>query len=385
MRLAWCRAATDLSWQMDDTAALVDELRPHHDITVFDSHAMHDLVRLSFRQPFDLHIFELADTDDDEVLWPYAMHYPGVLRLRSRSLHHSRAASLVRQRRGGDRKAELAFGNGDLSAAPIVSSRVVVVADQYRAAALQAGYPAARIRVAPLGQRGPGLPPSPKAAADHRSSQSEGGQTRLNSTASDGFIRIGVLAHPIRHTIVSAAHRASESGARIELMTDTSPDRVLDNSDVVLHLPWPAHDDLAPAIAALAASRPLVIMESESSAGWPSLDPQTWQPRGFDVRDAPIAIAIDPRDEEHSLMLALRRLANDPGLRRGLSSAAHAWWSARATVDRAVTAWQSILHEAAAIAPPPHPRGWPPHLTADGTERARELLGEFAVSVDFLD
>jgi hypothetical protein len=102
------------------------------------------------------------------------------------------------------------------------------------------------------------------------------------------------------------------------------------------------------------------------------------------VSDAPIAIAIDPRDEEHSLMLALRRLARDAGLRRDLATAAQAWWAARATVDHAVAAWQSILHEAAAIAPPPHPLGWPPHLTADGTERARQLLGEFAVSVDFL-
>jgi hypothetical protein len=366
MRLAWCRAATDLSCRIDDTTALVEELRARHDITVIDRHAMHDLVRLSFRQPFDLHVFELADSDDDEALWPYTMHYPGVLRLRSSSLHHSRAASLLRQRRGRDREAELVFGGGDLSAAPIFAARVVVVPDEHRAAAIRRAYPAANVRVAPIG-----FNEGDKGAGEHTETMA-------------ACVRVGVLGHPIRRTIVSAATRATESGASIELMTDTSPDRVLDDSDVVLHLPWPANDDLAPAIAALAASRPLVIVESESSAGWPSLDPQTWQPRGFDTRDRPIAVAIDPRDEEHSLMLALRRLANDPSLRRDLASAAHAWWSARATVDHAVAAWQSIIDEAAAIAPPPHPPGWPPHLTADGTERARELLGEFAVAVDFL-
>jgi hypothetical protein len=361
MRLAWCRVATDLSHRIDDTAVLIDELRSHHDITCVDRHTLHDLVRLSFRQPFDLHVFELADTDDDEVVWPYVMHYPGIVRVRSRSLHHSRTASLVRQRRGGHRIAELAFGNGDLSAAPILASRMVVVGDEYRAAALQIAYPGARIRVAPIGLR-------------------KGGK----GARGEASLRVGVLGHSLRDTIVSAVRRASESGARIELVTDTSPDRVLDDSDIVLHLPWPPRDDLTPAIAALAASRPLVIVESESSAGWPSLDPQTWQPRGFDTRDAPIAIAIDPRDEEHSLMLALRRLAADASVRSDLATAGHAWWSARATVDHAVAAWQSILEEAAAIAPPAHPPGWPPHLTADGTERARELLGEFAVSVDFL-
>jgi hypothetical protein len=371
MRLAWCRAATDLSCRIDDTAALVAALRAHHDIAVFDRHAMHDLVRLSFRQPFDLHVFELADSDDDEVLWPYAMHYPGVLRLRSSSLHHSRAASLLRQRRGRDREAELVFGRGDLSAAPILAARVVVVPDEHHAAAIRRTYPATRVRVAPIG-------------VGERDKGAGGNTAEAKAGRTEAFVRVGVFGHPIRHTIVSAANRATESGARIELMTDTSPDRVLDDSDVVLHLPWPANDDLAPAIAALAASRPLVIVESESSAGWPSLDPQTWQPRGFDSRDAPIAIAIDPRDEEHSLMLALRRLANDPSLRRDLATAAHAWWSARATVDHAVAAWQSIIDEAATMAPPHHPPGWPPHLTADGTERARELLGDFAVTVDFL-
>lgn len=365
MRLAWCRVATDLSPRLDDTAVLIDELRSHHDITCIDRRTLHDLVRLSFRQPFDVHIFELADTDDDEVLWPYVMHYPGILRLRSTSLHHSRTSSLLRQRRSRDREAELVFTRGDLSAAPMLAARVVVVSDEHRAAVIRQTYPTVNVRVAPIGQPGPG-------------------QTRPNSTTSDAFVRIGVLGHAIRQTIVNAAQRASESGARIELVADTSPDRVLDDSDIVLHLPWPPRDDLTPAIAALAASRPLVIVESESSAGWPSLDPQTWQPRGFDTKNAPIAIAIDPRDEEHSLMLALRRLATDARLRSDLATAAHAWWSARATVDHAVAAWQSILQDAAAIAPPAHPPGWPPHLTADGTERARELLGEFAVSVDFL-
>ena len=366
MRLAWCRTATELSCRIDDTAALIDELRSHHDITLLDRGAMHDLVRLSFRQPFDLHVYELGDTDDDEMLWPYVMHYPGIVRLRSASLHHSRAASLVRQRRGRDRQAELVFGHGDLSAAPIRVSRLVVVSDEHRAAAIARTYPGVIVRVAPIGQCSPGL------------------QTRHNSTATHPYLRIGVLGHSIRHTIVRAVQRAVESGAHLELLTDTSPDRVLDDADVVLFMPWPPPDDLTPAIAVMASRRPLVMFESEASAGWPSLDPQTWQPRGFDTREAPIAIAIDPRDEEHSLVLALRRLAREPSLRSQLVDAAHAWWANRATVDHAVAAWEAILDEAAATAPPARPTGWPPHLTADGTERARELLGEFAVTVDFL-
>jgi hypothetical protein len=366
MRLAWCRTATALSCRIDDTAALIDELRSQHDITLLDRGAMHDLVRLSFREPFDLHVYELGDTDDDEMLWPYVMHYPGIVRLRSASLHHSRAASLVRQRRGRDRQAELVFGHGDLSAAPIRVSRLVVVADEYRAAALQRTYPNLNVRVAPLAIR-------------------EGGEGAREEPRGTEALRVGVLGHSIRHTIVRAVQRAAESGAHLELLSDTSPDRVLDESDVVLYLPWPPREELTPAIAAMASRRPLVMFESESSAGWPSLDPQTWQPRGFDTREAPIAIAIDPRDEEHSLVLALRRLAAEPSLRSQLAHAAETWWRSRSTLAHAVAAWDAILRDAAAIEAPPHPPGWPPHLTADGTERARERLAEFAVTVDFLE
>lgn len=95
-------------------------------------------------------------------------------------------------------------------------------------------------------------------------------------------------------------------------------------------------------------------------------------------------VTIDPRDEEHSLSLALRRLANDPALSHALGTSAHEWWRQHATVDHAARAWQSLLDEAASLAPPQRPGGWPSHLTADGTERARAILGEFAASVDFL-
>jgi len=193
-----------------------------------------------------------------------------------------------------------------------------------------------------------------------------------------------VLGHVLRQTIVQAVRRAIQSGASVELMAETSPDAVLRDADVILWLPWPPSDDLIPAIAAMSSGRPLVVFETESSAGWPTLDPQTWLTRGIDARERSIAIAIDPRDEEHSLALALRRLALDPSLAADLGRAAQAWWGEHATLSHAVTAWRTALQEAASLAPPGHSEDWPPHLTADGTARARAILGEFGVAVDFL-
>src|SRR5262245_51116149 len=365
MRLAWCRPSTGLSDPLDDSATLVAELRSHHDITVLDESSIHELVRLDFRQPFDLQIYELADTDAHAFLWPYVVHYSGLVRLRSASIHRSRASSLARQRRGDDQRVELAFGRGDLSVVPLIASRLVVVHDEHLAYSLRREYPQAQIRTVSLGW---------------------GRESWFgNRTAKhDSPLRIGVLGHSPRQTIVRAVRRAVDSGASVELMSDTSTDRVLRDADLILALPWPPNGDLIPAIAAMSCGRPLVVFETESSAGWPTLDPQTWLPRAIDARERPIAVAIDPRDEEHSLALALRRLGADRELRGALASAAFEWWDHHATLAHAVTAWQAVIKEAASLLPGTLPPDWPRHLSADGTARAREILGDFALSVDFL-
>jgi hypothetical protein len=362
MRLAWCRSTTDLSDRLDDTAALITALRSRHDITCVDRTSMHDLVRAAFRHPFDLHVYELADSDDHAFIWPYVLHYPGIVRLRSASLHHSRATMLARQNRHDDRRAELAFGRGDLTVAPLLASRMVVVADAHHAASLQREVPDARVRIAPIGW---GADPG-EAPRRH-----------------EGLIPVGVLGHPRKDTITHAVQRARESGARIELMSDASPDRVLRDAGIVLVLPWPPRSDMTPAIAAFSHGRPVVMFETESSAGWPALDPQTWRPR-IGAPDAPIAITIDPRDEEHSLSLALRRLSADATLRDELGAAARHWWRGGATVAHAVDRWEAILGEAVSLPAPTPAAHWPPHLTADGTEHARAILNDFGVDVDFL-
>ena len=71
-------------------------------------------------------------------------------------------------------------------------------------------------------------------------------------------------------------------------------------------------------------------------------------------------------------------------LRESLGAAAHEWWRQHATLDHGVQAWRSVIAEAITVTPPPRPSNWPRHLTANGTERARDLLAEFGATVDFL-
>jgi len=68
----------------------------------------------------------------------------------------------------------------------------------------------------------------------------------------------------------------------------------------------------------------VIVLETSHTADWPAIDPQTWGPRGVG-RDEPIVVSLDPRDEEHSLVLAIQRLSSDANLRAQLVAAADRW------------------------------------------------------------
>jgi hypothetical protein len=384
MRLAWFRPATHVSDWLDDTAALVGALGTEHDIATIDEARAYDFIRLDFRTPFDLCVFELADTPQHAYIWPYLLHRPGILRLRSLSLHESRTQALRQPHREHDRALELAFGDGDLTAAPILASRMTIVSDAHAAARLQRLYPTVHVRHAPLGVGWGQASGQARGQAWGQASGQAWGQVWSQGTgqAPSQPPIVGALDSARNTLIQRAVGRARDAGAPLELISGPA-ESVIKKADIVIAVTWPPADELTLALAGMAAARAVIVLETESTAGWPALDPQTWQPRGW-TGQPPIVVSIDPRDEEHSMSLALRRLTTDAALRETLGSAAHEWWQQHATLDHAVRAWRSILAEAVTLNPPPRPLDWPRHLNADGTERARELLGEFGATVDFL-
>jgi hypothetical protein len=183
--------------------------------------------------------------------------------------------------------------------------------------------------------------------------------------------------------VTQAANRARAAGASLSLRFDVSTVRALHECSAIVTLEWPPPPEPPlPALFAMAAGRPSIVCEAAVTAGWPALDPQTWQPRGFMTGQEPVVVSIDPRDAEHSLMRAMRRLAADTALREAMGSAAHRWWRSSPGVTQAAAAWDALLEEAAGIEPPRLPRHWPSHLTTDGSERARAILAQFDVRVD---
>jgi glycosyltransferase involved in cell wall biosynthesis len=177
--------------------------------------------------------------------------------------------------------------------------------------------------------------------------------------------------------------------------------------DISLNLRWPtARETSGPWLRALAAGKPTIITDLIHLGDVPSLDPRTWQQNGLWALGPglweteteastsvtlgqkpkakgpkPVCVAIDILDEDHSLRLAMRRLATDAELRAQLGRAAHDWWRREHSVDVMVDDYECVMREAAAR---PTPTGaLPVHVRDAGDRRLRELLGPFGVEAGF--
>jgi len=179
--------------------------------------------------------------------------------------------------------------------------------------------------------------------------------------------------------------------------------------DVSLNLRWPtARETSGPWLRGLAAARPTIVTDLVHLADVPSLDPRTWTvsavsttddrrptaddrrhtidgrtsdfgPRTSDLgpRHA-IAVAIDILDEDHSLRLAMRRLAGDAALRAELGAAAREWWQREHSVEVMVGDYERAI--AAAMARPDPDVTLPPHMRDTGDGRLREIVSAFGVT-----
>lgn len=362
--IAWFRAAPPAaSLRLDDTADLIAELAGDVHVDLVDHTRAHDFVWKHARRPYDLCVYELSNTPAHAFIWAYVFHFPGVLRLRSPSLLDSRADALAAGGRRAECAVESAFTRGEMVRAPLVASRLTVVSDASVAVRLQQESPEAAVRYVPHGVKAGGTAPR----------------------AARGPVRFGAPAGTRRDVLERAAARARAAGAQVALVPDSAPEEVLRQADVIVALEWPSTGEPpAAAMAGLARARAVVVLETEATTRWSAIDPQHWQSRALLTRDDPVVVSIDPRDEEHSLMLAIRRLAGDRPLIDRLGAAGSAWWQQHATLPHAAAGWRRALADAMALAPPPRPADWPAHLEADGTAHARRVLEEMGVTVDFL-
>jgi len=177
--------------------------------------------------------------------------------------------------------------------------------------------------------------------------------------------------------------------------------------DVSLNLRWPtAREVSGPWLRALAAGRPTITIDLAHMVDVTALDPRTWKMNHAAIRDSqfatredrvrdaaadadhpnreprtanrePVTVAVDILDEDHSLRLAMRRLATDPELRASLGQAGRRYWEREHSLPRMVEDYERVIAEAATT-PAPRVR-LPAHLVNDGDRLLNDTLAQFSL------
>jgi glycosyltransferase involved in cell wall biosynthesis len=438
MRLAWFSPMPPIrSGIASCSAELVAALRCDHDIDVFVhevGHAgrpavrsAHDFVWEHRTRPYDLTIYQLGNSSHHDYQWPYLFRYPGLTVLHDAHLHHARAALLLRERRADDYRAEFTANEPAASAdgaelaiagfdsflhfewpfTRLVASAARMVAVHSRAIRDEAARlaPGARVEHLRLGH-GVLVPehdvPSRRARARQRHGIAAdaivfgcfGGLTPDKRVpqilAAFAAVlpylpsaRLLLCGEAAAHYDLAADIRRHDLGTRVVTTGYVESDDELTDcvaaSDVTLNLRWPtAREVSGPWLRCLAAGRASIVIDLSHLADVPSLDPRTWNanaPGGA----APVTVAIDILDEDHSLRLAMRRLGTDADLRRTLGRAARDFWVREHSPQAMLDDYRRLLPEAAS-APLPAP-SLPGHITGDGSGLLARILGEFGVPI----
>jgi glycosyltransferase involved in cell wall biosynthesis len=148
--------------------------------------------------------------------------------------------------------------------------------------------------------------------------------------------------------------------------------------DASLNLRWPTAGEVSgPWLRCLALGLPTVIVDLAHLAHVPSLDARTWQLHGGGTGAAPVCIAVDILDEDHSLGLAMRRLATQPALRERLGPTAADYWRREHAPDLMVDDYANLIERALHRGAPS--AALPVHLLADGGRVLDEIGGQFGV------
>ena len=388
----------------------------------------HDFVWRHRAEPYDLTVYQVGNSSHHDYLWPYLFRYPGLTVLHDAHLHHARAAALLRTKRADDYRAEFAANHPGV--APNLAELAVAGFDNH----LYYSWPMTRLVVEASRLTAVHAPPIarqlneelPHAAVTairlaHGEPLGEDrirrarSQVRAKHRISDDAVVFGVCggltpekrvpqildaltavlpyapsAHLLlagaaaRHYDVAADVRERRLESRVTMTGYLDMEAELTDCiaacDVSLNLRWPTAREISgPWLRALAAGRPTITIDLAHLADTPALDPRTWRVNGIATRDMiePVCVAIDLLDEDHSLRVAMRRLASDPALRASLGAAGRRYWTREHSMPRMVEDYERILADAAARPAPDVLL--PAHLVTNGDRVLQRVADEFGV------
>jgi len=381
----------------------------------------HDFVWRAVRGQYDLAVYQLGNSRLHEFMWPYVFRWPGLAVLHDARLHHARGRALLSTRQQNAYRAEFVWSHPDVNPdaaevgvagfdgayyylwpmvrAVVEASRLVAVHSRGGAADLARQFPDRPVEYVALGSGRAILPTSAEREQWRRrfgldpSSVVFGvfgalsPERRVEQVLREFWKTLGVA--PTAKLLLAGASapgldwrgRAQSFGidravSLFEGLDDEAFQQAIGAVDVSVNLRWPtAIETSGPWLQALAAGRATIVTDLVHQTHVPTLDPRNWQPHRRGEKTEPVAVAIDLVDENHSLRLAMRRLALDRPFRDRLGQAGRTYWEREHSVARMTADYELLLERASKS---PAPAGTVPSaLHADPGEHARALLAPF--------
>ena len=409
------------------SADLVPRLAPAHAIDCFSDANARDFVWTARRDPYDLVVYQLGNAPCHDYMWAYLAAFPGLVVLHDARLHQARARDLLQQERFDDYRREFWYDHPEAPrdvveyavaglGGPIYycwpmlrvvmrTARLVAVHNPRVAADLRDEFPGTPVDAIHLGT----APRAAGPAARSHVRAALGVPDEAVLFAAFGKItsekRVGAILRafaavarerPDVHLLLAGDASgyptlgrelgASAHAPRIHVcgyLADEAIGDYLAASDACLCLRWPtALETSASWLQCLAAARPTVISDLAHLVDIPTIEPRGRLASHASAEPVVItaaAMRIDLLDEDESLRLAMRVLADDPRLREALGRAGYAYWSAHHTLDVMAEDYQRLIARAAAR-PAPAVGDLPPHFTEDHSQTARAITKAFGVS-----
>ena len=433
MRVAWFSPLPPVrSGIAAYSAELLPLLEGNHVVERFAEADAHNFVWKARREPYDLVVYQLGNAPCHDYMWAYLAAYPGLVVLHDARLHHARARSLLNQRRFDDYRREFRYDHPDATpdfaeyaveglGGPIYyfwsmlrvvmrTARTVAVHNARVADELREAYPDVPVEMIRMGVPRDTQPNAPadldrgearsaarralalpdesvvfaafgKVTAEKRIAQVLGALGALAAEGRD--VRLLLVGDADAHATLRDEMARHGVADRVQV-TGHVPDEAiglhLAAADVCLCLRWPtAQETSASWLRCLAAARPTVVSDLANLVDVPTIDlrDRRTSPPGADA----VAVRIDLMDEDASLRLAMRRLADDGALRDRLAQAGHAYWAAHHTLDAMAADYQRVF-ALAASRPAPAPADLPKHFTEDHSSTARVIASRFGLSLE---
>ena len=156
----------------------------------------------------------------------------------------------------------------------------------------------------------------------------------------------------------------------------------LQAADICVCLRWPTNRETSASwLRCLAAGRPTIVTDLAHHGDVPTLDPRDWRLLDTAARAGAganaVAVSVDVLDEQHSLDLALERLATDAVLRATLGQAGRAWWEQHHRLEDMADAYRRVIRTASQSPVPS--TALPAHLLADASDHAHALAQQLGI------